>query len=246
MYLIIDTSTNYGGVALHSTERLLRATCWHSRQNHSVQLMPAIEDVLYRTGSTPEMLHGIGVAKGPGGFNALRTGVGVAKGLAFPLGIPMVGVSTLEAEAYPHRASSMPLCPLLQMGREHLAWGLYRHTANEWHTLVPEQLGTLEELLQMVTEPPLFCSEGATTHGEALETALGTRAVVPNAYTPFTRLGGLAALAICRLERGERDHLASFQPHYLRSPGITPPRPPRPIKRGATATKPISGNGDRD
>ena len=245
MYLIIDTSTNYGGVALHSAERLLRATCWHSRQNHTVQLMPAVEEVLRRTGSTTEMLQGIGVALGPGGFNALRTGVGVAKGLAFPLGIPMVGVSTLEAEAYPNHASSLPLCPLLQMGREHLAWGLYHHTSNEWHALEPERLGTLEELLERVTEPTLFCGEGAALHAEALETALGTRAVVLKTYTPLTRLGGLAALAIARLERGERDPLASLQPHYLRPPGITPPRPPRPIKRGAAAANPVSGEGNK-
>ena len=57
------------------------------------------------------------MALGPGGFSALRVGISVAKGLALPLDIPLVGVGTLEMEAYPYAGAGIPVCPLLEAGR---------------------------------------------------------------------------------------------------------------------------------
>ncbi|WP_194844108.1 hypothetical protein [Candidatus Clavichlamydia salmonicola] len=45
----------------------------------------------------PEKLSGIGVVAGPGPFIALRTGMMFARGLAFSLNIPLIGVSTFSA-----------------------------------------------------------------------------------------------------------------------------------------------------
>jgi hypothetical protein len=53
-----------------------------------------------------------------GSFNGLRAGISAAKGLAFSLNLPLVGISTLEAEAFIFAFSGLPLCPVHDAGRE--------------------------------------------------------------------------------------------------------------------------------
>ena len=101
MYLVIDTSTRHGAIGLWRDGTLARAMAWRSPGNHTAELMPAVESALAQEGCAASDLRGIVVATGPGAFSALTAGMSVAKGLAFPLGKNLVGVSTLEETAYP-------------------------------------------------------------------------------------------------------------------------------------------------
>lgn len=62
-------------------------------------LMPMLQDMLAEAGLSWHDLNGIGVGIGPGNFTGIRIAVSAARGLALGLGIPAVGVSTLEALA---------------------------------------------------------------------------------------------------------------------------------------------------
>lgn len=236
MYLVVDTSTKYAGVSLSHQGRLLRATCWYSRQNHTVELAPAVDNLLSAAGVTPGELQGLGIALGPGGFSALRAGMSMVKGLAFALDLPVVGVSTLDAEAHPHSvlAHRWQVCALLPLGRERIAWATYRTVRGLWRRQGEESTGSAEELVQGVSVRTLFCGEAATDYAPFLQHALGRRAIVAAPFfTALGRLAGLVALAAARLDRGEADSLASLQPSYLRPPAITQPRAPQPVRRGA-------------
>ncbi len=132
MYLIVDTSTKFGAVGLWRDGLLRRVEAWHSRQSHTAELMPAVDSVLSKEGHSPAELQGIAVATGPGGFSALWAGLSVVKGLAFALSLPVVGVSTLEASAYPYRDMGYPICALLEAGRSLVAWARFQQTGGWW------------------------------------------------------------------------------------------------------------------
>ena len=132
MLLAIDTSTAYAGVLLWDDGRPVYSLTWRSAYNHTSRLMPAVRHSLQQAGISARELEGVAVALGPGGFSALRVGISAAKGLALPFGMPLVGVGTLEAEAYPYAETGSPVCPLLNIGRRDMAWACYQKVNGDW------------------------------------------------------------------------------------------------------------------
>ena len=66
---------------------------------HSRTLMPIVEHILKNADLTMADMDAIAVAAGPGSFTGIRIGVSAAKGLAFAVAKPAIGVSTLAAMA---------------------------------------------------------------------------------------------------------------------------------------------------
>ena len=98
LLLAIDSATTRVVVALGDrTGALIDATDWPAGYRHGETLLPAIEDLLTRTGTDRARLAAVVVGTGPGAFTGLRVGIATAKGLAHGLAVPIVGVSTAEA-----------------------------------------------------------------------------------------------------------------------------------------------------
>src|SRR4030042_2821251 len=102
MQLAIDASTEIASIALFSEGKVQAELTWHSQMNQTAELLPNVVYLLKQAKIELKDIDGIIVAKGPGSFNGLRVGMGTAKGLATALGIPLVSISTLEAEAFQH------------------------------------------------------------------------------------------------------------------------------------------------
>lgn len=66
---------------------------------HAERLLPMIEDVLEQAGVTFCEVERVAVTTGPGSFTGVRVGVAAARGLALALGIPAVGIGSLQALA---------------------------------------------------------------------------------------------------------------------------------------------------
>ena len=105
MYLLgIDTSTPVISVAL-VRNGLVVAEASHGTiggpQMHGELLMPLVREVL--DGASLERLDGIAVGTGPGPYTGLRIGLVTAETLAHVAGIPVFGVSSLDALAHGER-----------------------------------------------------------------------------------------------------------------------------------------------
>jgi tRNA threonylcarbamoyladenosine biosynthesis protein TsaB len=228
VYLIIDTSTHNGAVGLWREGVLFRTVAWSSRNNHTAELMPAVDALLGTASAVPGGLAGLIVARGPGGFSALRAGFGVAKGLAFSVSLPIAGISSLEATAYPFGGLGMPVCPLIGAGRGLVAWARFQRTDAAWLRRTPDRVTSIEALLAARGRHMLFCGEATHALAEDLREAMGDRAHIVEPHSPGLRLEGLAALGAARLDNGDADPIASLRPHYLRAPSIGQPRVPQP------------------
>jgi tRNA threonylcarbamoyladenosine biosynthesis protein TsaB len=97
--IAIDTSTASMTVALHDG-RLLGESESQADRNHSMYLIPAMQQLMRSQGIGPGELSAIAVGVGPGSYTGVRIGVSVAKTCAWALKIPVIGVSSLEACAW--------------------------------------------------------------------------------------------------------------------------------------------------
>ena len=96
LLLAIDTATHFAGLALYDGDSVLAESCWLSRNNHSVELMPALVRMLEQQKLSANDLAVVAVAIGPGSFTGLRIGLSTAKGLAKATSIPILGIPTLD------------------------------------------------------------------------------------------------------------------------------------------------------
>ena len=228
MELAIDTSSNVVGIALSHEGGILALLSWQTRQNHTIELLPNLVCLLQQADVELDSIDAIVVAKGPGSFNALRVGMSTAKGLAYALNVPLLGVNTLEAEAYPFAFTGLPLRPIQKAGRQEMATALYRQRDNEWQRLEAENLATVEALLSRTKQKTLFCGEIPADIAEQIRRNLGARAIVSKSSSLY-RLNSVAALGWRRLSQGEHDNLVTLQPSYLRPPHITQPKERTPF-----------------
>ena len=221
MQLAIDTSTDTASLALVQDSQVLAELTWRCEQNHSVELLPRLADLLSRTKSSLQSISCVIVAKGPGSFNGLRVGVSTAKGLAFSLGIPMVGISTLEVEAYQHAETNLPICPIFNAGRGEIATAIYQMKRNEWRQITSEHITTVERLCSQITTKTVFCGEFVASIAGQLRKQLKQRAIISSSTARLRRASFLAELGQQRLKAGNYDNPATLHPLYLRRPPIT-------------------------
>jgi len=219
MLLAIDTSTDSAGLALVQDGRTLAEATWRCGQNHSVELLPRLTQLLQEARTELQSVSCILVAKGPGSFNGLRVGLSTAKGLAFSLDIPIIGISSLALEAYQHAGTDLPVGPIFNARRGDIATALYQKRDNKWRQLMPEHITTVESLDSEITEKTLFCGEYLPAIADELKKKLKDKAVI--APDKPRRAGLLAELAKERLEARDYDNPATLQPLYLRHPAIT-------------------------
>jgi tRNA threonylcarbamoyladenosine biosynthesis protein TsaB len=91
MWLALDTATDRASVALGepgSGARALEENLTGARR-HAAELLPVIERLLARGGTSLDQLRGIVVSDGPGSFTGLRVGASVAKALVHARRLPL-------------------------------------------------------------------------------------------------------------------------------------------------------------
>jgi tRNA threonylcarbamoyladenosine biosynthesis protein TsaB len=227
MELTIDTASEMASVALSQEGTLVAEITWRCPRNHSAELLPTLQYLMQRASVAKSDLKAIFVCIGPGSYTGLRVGVSTAKGLAFALGLPLVGVGRLETDAYQHADYPGPICPIHRAGRGELAWAVYARDGGGWHEVVPPRLSALEGLLaagRRRLKRALFCGEISEEVAERLREVLGRQTLVAEAAMSVRRAGFIAELAWRRLVAGQTDDAASLKPIYLREAVVARPR----------------------
>ncbi|MFB4166042.1 tRNA (adenosine(37)-N6)-threonylcarbamoyltransferase complex dimerization subunit type 1 TsaB [Alteribacillus sp. JSM 102045] len=178
--LAIDTSTHVMGVALGQDEDLLGEYITNFKKNHSLRLMPSIDQLLQELNVKPHELDAIAVAKGPGSYTGVRIGVTTAKSLAWALNIPVYGISSLHMLARNGKHFNGCICPFMDARRGQVYTGLYKWENGFIKEIEKDRIILLEDWLEMLKEkqvPLLFLSQDLNKHKESIDHKLGVQAV---------------------------------------------------------------------
>jgi tRNA threonylcarbamoyladenosine biosynthesis protein TsaB len=213
MLLAVDTSTRAMGVSLYDGTRVLSEMTWISKNHHTIELAPTVNQALAHIGAGASDLQALGVAIGPGSFTGLRIGLALAKGLALSHKLPVIGIPTLDivAAALPVPPGSR-LAAVLEAGRRRLAIGWYRAQDGEWQSEGDLQNLMVEEFVETITGPILVCGE---LSGEARQRLSQTKSMIPSPVRCVRRPAVLAELAWKRFQAKDFDDPATLKPIYL-------------------------------
>lgn len=266
MLLAIDTSTSRASIALvrrsdvpsaadaamsgvpREDATLLAELTWDVGQRHSAELLPRLRWLFSATSTTPADLSLIAVALGPGSFNGVRVALATAKSLAFALGVPIVGVSTLDVAAWGAHLAQGPLWAILDAGRAQVYAASYpgaETPPGAWAPRLGPEILTAEELAERATNERVprgkptvraltLAGEWRATTRQALTEAFAARGITARFAHDLggRRASWLAQLALARAALGQYDDAMGIEPLYLRRPAITQPAPRQRSRRG--------------
>ncbi|HZU86036.1 MAG TPA: tRNA (adenosine(37)-N6)-threonylcarbamoyltransferase complex dimerization subunit type 1 TsaB, partial [Anaerolineaceae bacterium] len=134
MLLAVDTSTQTIGLAIYNGWQVVCESIWQSRNHHTVEVAPAMHELMQHSGIKPGALQALAVASGPGSFTSLRIGMALIKGMALALHLPVVSLPTLDILAAGQPAQDLPMAAVLQAGRGRLAVGWYHNNGETWES----------------------------------------------------------------------------------------------------------------
>lgn len=213
--LAIDTSNQVLGIALHKDGVLIGELVTNIKKNHSVRLMPAIDQLMRDTGMTPDMLDKIVVAKGPGSFTGVRIGLATAKAMAWALDIPISGVSSLQVLAHQGSLTDLLICPFFDARRGNVYTGLYQWRNGQPVLVKQEQNVAMFDWLQQLAadeQKVLFLSPDISAYREIINQEMRSLAVIPEGSC---HLANPSHLALAGLNKAP-DNTHTLTPQYLR------------------------------
>ena len=214
--LAIDSSNYCMGVSVLDGDTIVGEVITNLKKNHSVRLMPAIEQLLEEVQINPNELERIVVAEGPGSYTGLRIGISIAKTLAWTLNLPLVGVSSLEVLGQNGRYFNGAIVPFFDARRGQVYMSLFAAKGTNVERQMDDRIVLFEEWLNDNKDSYdrfLFISNDLALHRERIEAIIGKKASFAPVSSVNARPSDLARLGSTR-EPVEDVH--QFTPNYVR------------------------------
>lgn len=167
--LAIDTTSEFGSLAIRSNGALRAAQHIHAPGGFADLIFQAIEETIGSAGLVLSQIDCFAAANGPGGFTGVRVGLAAIKGLAEATGKPAAAISDLRAAATFGSAEKRAV--ILDARRGQVFAAIYNA---ELELISPEVVTDLESWLEK-----LEGFDGEFIASPALRDALGSWPFVP-------------------------------------------------------------------
>jgi tRNA threonylcarbamoyladenosine biosynthesis protein TsaB len=217
LILGIETATEQVSVAIGGHEGVIATFEVARGRRHAEILAPAIEFICRQADIELCELGCIAVDVGPGLFTGMRVGLASAKALAQALRIPMIGISSLDLLAFPHRHTDRVVVPVIDARKGEVFWAMYRQVPGGVQQVAAPTVGPVDELIADLlarSQEVLCVGDGAIRyHDQILD---GFRCEFGGTVHPSA--APLVQLAHARALREEWVSPRSIEPIYLRVP----------------------------
>lgn len=216
IWLGIDTANTPLSVAIVKDGELLAEENSSIAINHSLRAMTAIEEIFTKVGMVPSDIDAIAVSEGPGSYTGVRIGVTIAKTLAWTLGKPLFGVSSLKAIATNGLIYNGFICPIVDARRGNVYSGLYQFNNRESLSVIEDGHYGMEQLLDLLHEqggPILFIGIDTKMHEATIVDRLGKDAIFAPLHYNLPRASSLIYAA---QKSSKSVNVHQFVPEYRR------------------------------
>jgi tRNA threonylcarbamoyladenosine biosynthesis protein TsaB len=212
----IETATSICSVGLSSEQGFMAEYRLRGGYNHAEQLPAAVQNVLQGSGLNLADVDGIAVSIGPGSFTGLRIGLGLAKGLAYGSGKPLLAVPTMDALIYPVQVQCVLACVLIIARKDEVYLGLYKSLHGEWKPKGDPRIVPIEKIGEELPESEiLFIGEGSFKYSEIIKQKVKKCCFIPSYYSMPSGYS-VAAKGLQFLRIGHIADTNSLVPQYIK------------------------------
>ncbi len=224
MILALNTSALQFGISVVSGQGVILAEHYLAQgPSHFGGLFPAIKFLLQSSGIQPEGLRCVAVAVGPGSFTGLRVGVAAIKGLCHALGLPAVGVNTLEALAHQAATWGNKVVAMVHSRRDEVFAAPFDTSGREDIQRVAEDRSLrFSELKEMADYEAVFVGSDYRSQAPRLKEVFGPSINLAPPWCWTLRASGVGILALKRFHQEDFDDPKELLPIYHRPPDIRP------------------------
>jgi tRNA threonylcarbamoyladenosine biosynthesis protein TsaB len=186
-------------------------------RRHAEIVTPAIDFICAQADIGLDELGLVAVDVGPGLFTGMRVGLSTAKSLAQALRVPMIGISSLDLLAFPHRRSDRVVVPVIDARKGEVFYAMYRQVPGGLQQVAPPRVGPVDELVADLlarSQEALCVGDGALRYWS--EIVEGFHCEIAGDAHPSSAT--LVQLAHARALREEWVSPSEIRPVYLRQP----------------------------
>jgi tRNA threonylcarbamoyladenosine biosynthesis protein TsaB len=220
--LIIDTALEEAIIALSKDDKIIAELANKEMHSHASFIQVAIAKILAEQQMAIVDLDAIAVTLGPGSYTGLRVGLATAKGIAYSLQKPLIGLSTLSALATaaiqlaPNTmASPFQIFAMIDARRMEVFGAIYDSSCK---IILQEQAMVLDQAKWncLIHQPTLCIGNGLAKTKDF--TAPHQVIYLEGHYTSQVLLD----MALTKLNAAQFENLAYVGPNYLKEVYIIP------------------------
>ncbi|MBT8217874.1 MAG: tRNA (adenosine(37)-N6)-threonylcarbamoyltransferase complex dimerization subunit type 1 TsaB [Acidimicrobiia bacterium] len=218
--LAIETATPASSVAIGTDDTLLAMSLQVNRRGHVGFLTPALDYCFTQAGWTPRELDAVVVDVGPGLFTGIRAGLATAQGVAAAAGVPLVGLSSLDALAFRAATGRRIIWPVVDVRRNEVATAPYKPVPGGVVRDGPPEVVSCEAfagLLDSTADDTLVVGDHQSLPAGTLRGLHRVKVGRPR----WPSADVLLELAFARMSKGELPAPDDVRPLYLREPDVT-------------------------
>ena len=164
-FLLIYTATAHASVCISKDGQVIGQLETSDQKSHASFIQPAIDALCKQAGIDLQNIDAISVSMGPGSYTGLRVGMATAKGIAYAINKPLIGINTLQIIAaaaktnHPNHHSA--ICALLDARRMEVFTGIYAHNLEPLTNSTALILDAQSFENELASAPLLFAGDGA-------------------------------------------------------------------------------------
>lgn len=216
MYCLgIDTSSAVGTVAISRDGAPVCRLTISADMTHSRTILETMGKVTAEAHISMQDIGIVAVGVGPGSYTGVRVGIAFAKGIAFGLKIPVVGVCSFESMLFTRKEFDGAICTLVDAKMGGTYWAAYRVEGAEIITIKTPMVSRTEEIQFECGSKTLFLSPEIEKFMEALGAKFSPRTAV-EFKEAFPDAAYAAVLGEKRLLEKGRHPEIKLEPYYLR------------------------------
>ena len=221
LILGIESATAQVGCAIGGHEGVLASAHSARAKRHAEILTPQIDFVRRQARVELREISVVAIDIGPGLFTGLRVGIASGMAIAHALGVPMIGVTSLDLLAFPVRFTSRLVVAAIDARRGELFHAFYRTVPGGMQRMTDYAVSTPDDLASEIlahSEECLLVGDGALRYHEVFD---GLRKVeIADHGFAHPSAAALVQLAHAQALREQFVKPWEIQPLYLRKPDV--------------------------